>query len=83
MDRQIQKIMAGEFDNDSVFDQAERDHRGSMAGGQSVPFANTHNSAMDIRLTDIDAASSNLRASNITSFLDIDIEEVDDRLEEL
>jgi hypothetical protein len=31
----------------------------------------------------MDAASSNLRASNITSFLDIDIEEVDDRLEEL
>lgn len=34
--------------------------------------------------TDIDGASSiNLRTSHITSYLDIDIEEVDDRLEEL
>ena len=34
MDRQIQKIIAGDFDNDSVFEEAERTHRnGSIIGG--------------------------------------------------
>lgn len=46
-------------------------------------LGNTTTSGLDARLTDLDAASSNLRASHITSYLDIDIEEVDDRLEEL
>ena len=71
-----------------MFDQAEKDHRQGSIAGTSALYGNSAldktGSQFDGRTnTELDAASSNLRASNITSYLDIDIEEVDDRLEEL
>lgn len=68
-----------------MFDQALKSHRQGSIAGTSALYGN---SALNGTNTDLDGASSNLRtsnvtASNITSYLDIDIEEVDDRLEEL
>jgi len=75
LQHKIEKIIAGDFDNESVFTEAEKGFESIL---NSMPQGTG-----SVKDSDIDVTSSNLKASNIMSYLDIDIEEVDDRLEEL